>query len=157
MPPRKPSGRKPYTTGLKALGSQSSTPLTPDRGILETFPNPAPGSDYRVEFECSEFSSMCPLTGQPDFGSFSIEYAPAQLCLESKSLKLYLSSFRSEGAFWEDLSNRIADDLFEVLKPHWLILSGRMNVRGGIAIRTVVQRYSEAGEEEEEEEEEERY
>jgi 7-cyano-7-deazaguanine reductase len=131
---------KEYTRDLVALGRRSAVPASPDRGILEAFPNPAPGSDYSVRLDCAEFTSMCPLTGQPDFGSFSIEYAPLESCLESKSLKLYLASFRSEGAFWEDLSNRIADDLFAVLTPKWLELRGAMNMRGGIEISTVVRR-----------------
>jgi 7-cyano-7-deazaguanine reductase len=131
---------KDYIKDLKALGRRTQTPAAPDRSTLEPFPNPSPGSDYSVRLDCAEFSSMCPLTGQPDYGSFSIEYAPAALCLESKSLKLYLASFRNEGAFWEDLSNRIADDIFAVLEPKWLELRGQMNVRGGIAISTVVRR-----------------
>lgn len=131
---------KDYTKDLQALGRRTETPATPDRAILEGFPNPAPGSDYSVRLDCAEFTSMCPLTGQPDFGSFSIEYAPDALCLESKSLKLYLGSFRNEGAFWEDLSNRIADDIFAVLAPKWLELRGAMNMRGGIEISTVVRR-----------------
>jgi 7-cyano-7-deazaguanine reductase len=131
---------KDYAKELRALGRRTDTPKAPDRAILEAFPNPAPGSDYTVRLDCAEFTSMCPLTGQPDFGRFSIEYAPLEHCLESKSLKLYLASFRNEGAFWEDLSNRIADDLFAVLAPKWLTLTGEMAVRGGIAITTMVSR-----------------
>lgn len=131
---------KDYTKDLRALGNRSDIPAAPERGILEAFPNPAPRSDYTVRLDCAEFTSMCPLTGQPDFGRFSIEYVPQALCLESKSLKLYLASFRHEGAFWEDLCNRIADDIFAVLAPQWLTLTGEMAVRGGIAITTTVRR-----------------
>lgn len=126
--------QKKYTAELKALGSRSLQPRKPSRGILEAFPNPASGRDYTVRLDCGEFTSLCPLTGQPDYGRFEIEFVPRALCLESKSLKLYLGSFRSEAAFWEDLCNRIADDIFAVLEPASLRVNGYMNVRGGIAI-----------------------
>ena len=90
---------KDYTKGLRALGAKSHAALRPSRKTLEAFPNPAPDAQYTVRFDCPEFTSICPVTGQPDFGTLCIEYAPAALCLESKSLKLYLGSFRSEGAF----------------------------------------------------------
>lgn len=131
---------KDYTKNLEALGVQTEYPLNPDRAILESFPNPSPGSDYSIIFECPEFTSMCPVTGQPDYGRFMIEFVPDQLCLESKSLKLYLFSFRNEAAFWEDLSNRIADDICELIKPLSLTLTGYMNPRGAISITTVVRR-----------------
>jgi 7-cyano-7-deazaguanine reductase len=131
---------KQYTKQLKALGSKSVTPDTPNRDVLECFPNPAPAADYSVRFTCAEFTSVCPVTGQPDFGQLEIEYAPLALCLESKSLKLYLGSFRNEGAFWEDVMNRIADDAFGALQPRWLKLTGVMNSRGGIAITVTTQR-----------------
>jgi 7-cyano-7-deazaguanine reductase len=134
---------KDYTKELKALGAHSATPLRPSRKTLETFPNPAPHAAYSVSFDSAEFTSLCPVTGQPDFGSLEIEYAPAALCLESKSLKLYLGSFRHEGAFWEDVMNRIADDLFAVLKPRWLLLTGTMNPRGGIGITVTTRRGAE--------------
>lgn len=126
--------QKKYTAELKALGSRTAQPKKPSRAVLEAFPNPAPGRDYSVRLECGEFTSLCPLTGQPDYGRFEIEFVPRELCLESKSLKLYLGSFRHEAAFWEELCNRIADDLFAVLAPAQLKVSGWMNVRGGIAI-----------------------
>jgi 7-cyano-7-deazaguanine reductase len=129
-----------YTAGLHALGARVDTPDSPTRDILEVFPNPAPGSDYTVRLECAEFTSMCPVTGQPDFGRFDIEYAPDGKCLESKSVKLYLGSFRSSAAFWEELCNRIADDLNTVVAPRWLHVTGYMNTRGGIAIVCNVQR-----------------
>jgi 7-cyano-7-deazaguanine reductase len=135
--PKKPQH---YTRGLKALGRRVETPAAPAQGILEAFPNPAPGSEYTVALDCAEFTSLCPLTGQPDYGRFVIEFAPDKLCLESKSLKLYLGSFRQTGAFGEELTNRIADDIYAVLAPRWLKVSGYMNVRGGIAITCVVRR-----------------
>ena len=134
------SQQQQYTKGLKALGRRVESPAAPSRATLEAFPNPAPGSDYTVTLDCTEFTSLCPLTGQPDYGRFSIEFAPDQLCVESKSLKLYLGSYRQTGAFWEDLCNRIADDLFAVLAPRWLRVTGVMNARGGIAITCEVRR-----------------
>lgn len=131
---------KDYTKGLQALGAKSVAPTRPNRKTLETFPNPAPHAHYSVRFDSAEFTSICPVTGQPDFGRLEIEFSPAALCLESKSLKLYLGSFRHEGAFWEDLMNRIADDLFTVLAPRWLTLTGVMNARGGIGITVVTRR-----------------
>lgn len=131
---------KDYTKGLQALGAKSVAPTHPNRKTLETFPNPAPHAQYSVRFDSAEFTSICPVTGQPDFGRLEIEFSPAALCLESKSLKLYLGSFRHEGAFWEDLMNHIADDLFTVLAPRWLTLTGVMNARGGIGITVVTRR-----------------
>lgn len=131
---------KDYTQDLQALGSHTDYPVKPDVSILESFPNPSPGSDYSIRFDCPEFTSMCPVTGQPDYGRFVIEFVPDELCLESKSLKLYLFSFRNEAAFWEDLSNRIADDICTLLKPRALTLTGYMNPRGAISITTIVRR-----------------
>ena len=131
---------KDYTKGLKALGARRQSPARPSRRILEAFPNPAPGRDFTVRFDCPEFTSICPVTGQPDFGSLVVEFTPRELCLESKSLKLYLGSFRHEGAFWEDVVNRIADDLQSVLKPQALSVTGVMNARGGIGITVIARR-----------------
>src|SRR5687767_10054308 len=108
---------------------------TPSKA-LETFPNPKPERDYVIRFECPEFTCLCPLTGQPDFASFVIEYTPAALCVELKSLKLYLWSYRNEGAFHEAVTNRILDDLVSAVKPRHAKVTGDFNVRGGI--RTVV-------------------
>ena len=138
--------QKEYTQDLQALGSHTDYPTRPDISILECFPNPSPGSDYSIRFDCPEFTSMCPVTGQPDYGRFEFEYEPDELCLESKSLKLYLFSFRNEAAFWEELSNRIADYLFTLLKPHSLRLTGYMNPRGAISITTTVRRGRSASE-----------
>ncbi|MFQ5655338.1 MAG: preQ(1) synthase [Planctomycetota bacterium] len=99
---------------------------------LETFPNPKPQRDYRIDFECPELTCVCPLTGQPDFASIRIEYIPDEACIEMKSLKLYLWSFREEGHFHEALTNRILDDLVAACSPRWMRVTGSFNTRGGI-------------------------
>lgn len=99
---------------------------------LETFPNPRPGRHYSVEFECPEFTCVCPMTGQPDFADIRISYIPDEKCVELKSLKLYLWSFRQTGAFHEDVTNTILDDLVRALKPLALEVVGDFNIRGGI-------------------------
>src|ERR1700730_12138698 len=111
---------------------------------LETFPNPNPGRGYEIRFECPEFTCLCPLTGQPDFGTFRITYIPAQRCVELKSLKLYLWSYRNEGAFHERVTNQIADDLYEALSPRRLRVEGDFNVRGGIRTVVVVEHSAQA-------------
>ncbi len=100
---------------------------------VETFPNPAPGRDYTIAHTCPEFTSVCPKTGQPDFGTIELEYVPDRLCLELKSLKLYFVGFRNEGIFYEAVVNRILDDLVAVCKPRWMRVTGRFNIRGGIS------------------------
>ena len=110
-------------------------PTEPTR-TLDTFPNPRPGRRYEIAMDCPEFTCLCPMTGQPDFAAFVIRYVPDLLCVELKSLKLYLWSFRDEGAFHEDVTNRILDDLVEALEPLELVVEGNFNVRGGI--RTIV-------------------
>ena len=99
---------------------------------LETFPNPKPGRDYRIDFECPEFTALCPRTGQPDFATIKISYIPEKLCIELKSLKLYLWSYRDEGVFHEDVTNRILDDLVKACNPKEMRVVGDFNVRGGI-------------------------
>jgi 7-cyano-7-deazaguanine reductase len=99
---------------------------------LETFPNPNPERDYTIRFECPEFTCVCPLTGQPDFATIHVEYVPDRLCVELKSLKLYLWSYRAEGAFHEAVTNRILDDLVAALAPRFARVVGDFNVRGGI-------------------------
>jgi 7-cyano-7-deazaguanine reductase len=110
---------------------------------LETFPNPKPGRDYEICFEAPEFTCLCPMTGQPDFGVFRIRYVPDHLCLELKSLKLYLWSFRNEGHFHEEVTNRILDDLVTSCKPRRMTVEGDFFVRGGI--HTVVRVEHSAG------------
>jgi 7-cyano-7-deazaguanine reductase len=119
MPSRKP---KPRLQAKSTRGSKQ----------LDTFPNPRPGRDYEIAFDCPEFTCVCPLTGQPDFAHFSIRYLPAARCVELKSLKLYLWSYRNEGAFHEKVTNTILDDLVAALRPTWIEVVGRFNVRGGI-------------------------
>jgi 7-cyano-7-deazaguanine reductase len=99
---------------------------------IETFKNPAPERDYEVAFDCPEFTCLCPLTGQPDFAHFKITFVPDALCVELKSLKLYLWSYRNEGAFHEAVTNRILDDLVKALAPRRCTVVGDFFVRGGI-------------------------
>src|SRR2546425_10729921 len=99
---------------------------------LETFANPSPGRDYEIRFECPEFTCLCPLTGQPDFATFRISYVPDEKCVELKSLKLYLWSFRNEGHFHEAVVNRVLDDLVKTVAPRRARVEGDFAVRGGI-------------------------
>ncbi|MCG6928667.1 MAG: preQ(1) synthase [Acidobacteria bacterium] len=100
---------------------------------LESFSNPHPGRDYTIEHTCHEFTSVCPKTGQPDFGTIRIVYVPARLCVELKSLKLYLQAFRDQGIFYEDVVNVILDDLVRATRPRTMTVEGRFSVRGGIS------------------------
>ena len=119
---------------LQSLGSkQTKYPTRPDIKILETFKNTA--GLIAIPLECAEFTSLCPKTGQPDWATFKIIYVPDQLCVESKSLKLYLFSFRNTGEFHEDVTNRIFHDLWTLLNPLYLSIYGNFNSRGGIAIK----------------------
>lgn len=106
---------------------------------LETFPNPNPQRDYEIAFEAPEFTCLCPMTGQPDFATIRIRYVPDVQCVELKSLKLYLWSYRDEGAFHEAVTNRIADDLIGVLDPRYLMVEGDFYVRGGISTKIKVE------------------
>jgi 7-cyano-7-deazaguanine reductase len=110
----------------------------PSRDQLETFPNQFPSRDYLIEIVCPEFTSVCPKTGQPDFGSLTIRYVAAERCVELKSLKLYLQAFRNEGIFYENVTNRILDDLVAVLAPRRLTLVASFTPRGGISSRITV-------------------
>jgi 7-cyano-7-deazaguanine reductase len=106
---------------------------------LETFANPAPHRDYRIHMEIPEFSCLCPKTGQPDFAVLTLDYIPDKLCVELKSLKLYIWSFRDEGHFHEDVANRILDDLVRATKPRFMRLTARFFVRGGIFTNVVAE------------------
>jgi 7-cyano-7-deazaguanine reductase len=117
---------------------QGTMPTKPSKS-LETFPNPRPERDYLIQFDCPEFTCLCPLTGQPDFARIRIEYVPDQLCVELKSLKLYLWSYRDEGAFHEAVTNRILDDLCAATKPRRMKITGDFAVRGGITTTVVAQ------------------
>ena len=99
---------------------------------LETFLNPCPDRDYEIEMECPEFTCLCPKTGQPDFAVIEVSYIPDKLCIELKSLKLYLWSYRQEGAFHEKVVNQILDDLVAACQPRWMEVEGEFFVRGGI-------------------------
>jgi len=100
---------------------------------LETFPNRHPGRDYEIEIRCPEFTSVCPKTGQPDFGTIRIRYVPDRRCVELKSLKLYFFSFRDRGIYYEDVTNVILDDLVRAVQPRQMTVEGVFNVRGGIS------------------------
>ena len=106
---------------------------------LQTFRNPAPGRDYRIRMSVPEFTCLCPLTGQPDFATLELEYVPDRLCVELKSLKLYVWSYRDQGAFHEAVANRILDDLVRAARPRTMRLTARFNVRGGIATDIVAE------------------
>lgn len=121
---------------LSLLGKAVRYPESPEEAVLETFPNPNPDRSYTIDFSCPEFTAVCPITGQPDFAELRIRYVPAERCVELKSLKLYLMSFRNQGIFHEAVTNRILDDLVRVLSPHYLRVVGDFAVRGGI--KTVV-------------------
>ena len=110
----------------------------PSRDQLETFANQFPSRDYLIEIVCPEFTSVCPKTGQPDFGTLTFRYVPDTTCVELKSLKLYLQAFRNEGIFYEHVTNRILDDLVAVLQPRRFTLVACFTPRGGISSRIVV-------------------
>jgi len=99
---------------------------------LETFPNPNPARPYEIAMECPEFTCLCPMTGQPDFATIRIRYVPARRCVELKSLKMYLWSYRNEGAFHEKVTNTICDDVVKAIAPRWIEVEGDFTVRGGI-------------------------
>ena len=109
---------------------------------IETFPNPVPERDYTIEMECPEFTCLCPKTGQPDFAILHISYVPDKLCLELKSLKIYLVSYRNEGGFHEKVTNIILDDLVSACHPRKMKIVGEFNVRGGIHTTVTVEHWS---------------
>jgi 7-cyano-7-deazaguanine reductase len=118
------------------MGFLKDSPVTrtdpPDAKQLETFPNPKPQRDYTIEIVCPEFTSLCPKTGQPDFGTITYQYTPDRLCVELKSLKLYLHRFRDQGIFYEAVVNRLLDDFVEVCHPRRCTITGAFTPRGGI-------------------------
>ena len=111
----------------------------PSRDV-ETFPNPQPGRDYTIEIVCPEFTSVCPKTGQPDFGTLTFTYTPDKKCVELKSLKLYLQQFRNEGIFYEHVTNRIYDDFVAKVAPRRLKLAAAFTARGGITTSVTVEK-----------------
>ena len=120
--------------GLKALGRKTAYSQDYDPGVLETFENRHPDNDYWVRFNCPEFTTLCPITGQPDFAEIRISYIPDMKMVESKSLKLYLFSFRSHGDFHEDCVNIIMKDLIKLMDPKYIEVTGLFTPRGGISI-----------------------
>jgi 7-cyano-7-deazaguanine reductase len=116
------------------LGRAVAIPESPDEAVLDRVPNPHPGTNYLARVTFPEFTSMCPVTGQPDFGNMVIDYVPDKWLVESKSLKLYLQSFRNHGAFHEDVTVSIGKRVADLLKPKWLRIGGYFNPRGGMPI-----------------------
>ncbi len=123
-----------HTTRPSQFGQASVLPESPDAATLETVANPHPGETYLVRFTCPEFTSLCPVTGQPDFAHLVIDYVPERLLVESKSLKLFLGSFRNHGAFHEDCTLAIAKRLRAAMEPVWLRIGGYWYPRGGMPI-----------------------
>jgi 7-cyano-7-deazaguanine reductase len=132
------AGRRSKTSGpyagLTQLGAATALPASPDAAALERVPNPHPRKLYLARFTAPEFTSLCPITGQPDFAHLVIDYAPARWLVESKSLKLYLTSFRNHGAFHEDCTVGVGKRIADLLKPKWLRIGGYWYPRGGIPI-----------------------
>src|SRR5215218_4825539 len=120
-------------THLGRSSKLSEQELENPRSILDTFPNPKSGRDYEVKFTFAEFTSMCPVTGQPDFATITVAYVPDRLCVEMKSLKLYYLAYRNKGIFYEAVVNTILDDLVAALKPRHMTVIGEFAVRGGTA------------------------
>jgi 7-cyano-7-deazaguanine reductase len=123
-----------HTNGLTQLGKPAVYAEKYSPEVLETFVNKHPDRDYRVRFNCPEFTSLCPITGQPDFATIVIDYIPDLRMVESKSLKLYLFSFRNHGGFHEDCVNMILNDLVELMEPRYIEVTGLFTPRGGISI-----------------------
>ncbi|MCK4629188.1 MAG: NADPH-dependent 7-cyano-7-deazaguanine reductase QueF [Sedimentisphaerales bacterium] len=111
----------------------------PPISYLETFPNPQPSRDYEIRIDCPEFTSLCPKTGQPDFGTITIRYCPDQKCIELKSLKLYLQNYRDQGIFYEAVVNKISDDLVTACSPRKMTVTGSFTARGGITTSVTVE------------------
>ncbi len=122
------------TEGLTQLGAAAAIADHPDKAVLERVPNPHPSKPCMVRFTCPEFTSLCPVTGQPDFAHLVIDYVPGKWLVESKSLKLYLQSYRNHGAFHEDCTVRIASTLKKRISPRWIRIGGYFYPRGGMPI-----------------------
>src|ERR1043166_4978193 len=133
------SRQKKYA-GLTLLGnSQAAFPKSPHQSTLEAFPNPNPQRDYSIRIDCPDFTSLCPVTGQPDFAEIIVEYVPDDRCVETKSLKLYLASYRNVHSFIEAIINRILDDLVAVCHPRRMRIEGRFVARGGLALNVTAE------------------
>ena len=130
---------KPYAA-LTLLGnSQAAFPKSPQQATLEAFPNPNVHRDFSIRIDCPDFTSLCPVTGQPDFAEIFVEYIPDARCLETKSLKLYLASYRNVHSFNEAVINRILDDLVAACHPRHMRVEGRFAARGGLALTVVAE------------------
>lgn len=131
----KSAKKAPRYNQLTLLGKAAAGyPAAPAVATLEMFDNRYPARDYWIQFDCPEFTSMCPVTGQPDFAAITIDYVPDKLCIETKSLKFYLASFRNTRSFNEEIVNRILDDLIAACKPRRAIVHGRFAARGGVSV-----------------------
>ena len=128
------AGMTHYTDSLSQLGAQTAAPTNPEEAVLERVPNPHADTLYVARFTAPEFTSLCPVTGQPDFAHIVIDYVPGDWLVESKSLKMYLTSFRNHGAFHEDCTITIARRLVAELAPRWLRIGGYWYPRGGMPI-----------------------
>lgn len=128
--------------GIKSLGKKTVYPTSPNGKILESFKNDHQDTLYLVPLVCHEFTAICPVTGQPDFAKFEIVYAPRVDMVESKSLKLYMGSFRNEGIFHEEVTNKIFKDLWTLMDPKFMRVIGDFSVRGGISIKPLVQKFA---------------
>jgi 7-cyano-7-deazaguanine reductase len=127
--------KRKRTDDFRLLGhSDVKLPDSPSKARLETFPNPAPQRNYRIHFETDDFTSVCPVTGQPDFARIDIDYVPDRLCVESKSLKFYLASYRNERAFNEAVANHILGDFVKACAPREAVVTAQFSARGGIAL-----------------------
>ena len=135
----KKTSKKPAKPALRLLGRASAFPTEPSRGILDSFPNAHPGRDYTITLETEDFSSLCPVTGQPDYAKIRIEYVPDRLCVETKSLKYYLASFRNTPSFNEQIVNRILEDLVAVCAPRKMAVRGAFAARGGLSLTVVAE------------------
>lgn len=129
---------------LKKLGSQNTEYRYehPSSDILETFQNQFPHRDYKTEFVFNEFTSLCPKTGQPDFATIKVEYIPNELCIETKSLKLYFLRYRQHGSFMETITNNILEDCVTICKPRWMKITSNFNARGGTLINVTAEYHS---------------
>jgi len=129
------ASKKKSSGSLRLLGrSEAKYPARPSAAILETFPNRFPQRSYWIHFDCSEFTSMCPVTGQPDFAVIHVRYIPDLLCIETKSLKFYLASYRHTKSFNEEIVNRILEDLLAACSPRRMEVHGEFSARGGISV-----------------------
>lgn len=125
---------------LTLLGSsEASFPKSPRQAKIQTFTNPKPSRDYHIHLDCPDFTSLCPVTGQPDFAEISLEYIPDKLCIETKSLKLYLSSYRNVHSFNEQVINNILDDLVKACRPRRMRIEGKFVPRGGLSLCVIAE------------------